>query len=868
MGHNKMLKILPIPKEISDKYSIQDNTFIQVAKDDPKDFIEVEVGDIKQPDFLPQLKLKRWDNEVNFSVRLIDNEVGTPQVSTLTDKIIWSKGNIDIEYYDYPGGYKFIWYLKKKPATNKVEFSIQSKGLDFYYQPELTQKEIDEGASRPENVVGSYAVYMTNPGTNWVGGKEYKAGKFGHIYRPHLYDSNGLEAWGDLHIENGIYSVEIPQEFLDKAIYPIKSNDTFGWTSIPASSNHYTANRMYGNLYTGPADMVGVSMTIYTSYYEVGAALKMALYLAAGELTNNLLTNGITGEINPPETADWMTSNFVVQPTLSAVDYKLSVWHSGIASYRWYDTAVDQWHITTTYGDWPNPVTWDGKNDAPYGDRFGIYATYTPAGGQTLTESCTEVLSLVDVPAKKYEAIKSITEVLSLAEILAKSQGFSETKTETIGMADIQQTQNDYHKSKTDTLILNEIIAIGRKFSVAVTDIIRITPKLWEDFVESVTDTLNLSEITAKTTQFKKTITDTLSLTEVISKLTKWKKTFTDPISLTDIVSKLKASFVSITETLALNEIVSKLSAYKKTFTNPISLSDIISSTKKFSLLVSERIKLIEIVTAETLHRFEVLVLDFLQLNEVTAKKSTWAKIVTDPISLNEIIDTIKKSFVSVIDSISLSDIIAQSQRTIVSITETLKLNEVVSKLAGYKKSITDAISLVEGVVASTKHFFEVVITETLSLVDSITKKSTYNKAFTNTLSLADSVIKKLGFKKAVTDVITLVDSISIKKVFVVIKTEVIKLVDAITKKSTWSKVVTETIVLRDIVSAVSSAWSWATKHTATWADAIKHTATYNFIIKSTSTWTHQNKSEESPTWTHKSKSEESPTWTFFDKHQ
>jgi len=54
---------------------------------------------------------------------------------------------------------------------------------------------------------------MENPGTNWVGGKEYKAGKFGHIYRPHLYDSNGLEAWGDLHIENGIYSVEIPQEF-------------------------------------------------------------------------------------------------------------------------------------------------------------------------------------------------------------------------------------------------------------------------------------------------------------------------------------------------------------------------------------------------------------------------------------------------------------------------------------------------------------------------------------------------------------------------------------------------------------------------------------------------------------------------------
>jgi len=36
-------------------------------------------------------------------------------------------------------------------------------------------------------------------------------------------------------IENGIYSVEIPQEFLDKAVYPIKSNDDFGYASIGSS---------------------------------------------------------------------------------------------------------------------------------------------------------------------------------------------------------------------------------------------------------------------------------------------------------------------------------------------------------------------------------------------------------------------------------------------------------------------------------------------------------------------------------------------------------------------------------------------------------------------------------------------------------
>ena len=50
---------IKIPKEITDKYSIDNNTFIRVAKDDPKDRLEVEVGDIKQPEFYPQVKIKR-----------------------------------------------------------------------------------------------------------------------------------------------------------------------------------------------------------------------------------------------------------------------------------------------------------------------------------------------------------------------------------------------------------------------------------------------------------------------------------------------------------------------------------------------------------------------------------------------------------------------------------------------------------------------------------------------------------------------------------------------------------------------------------------------------------------------------------------
>jgi hypothetical protein len=100
--------------------------------------------------------------------------------------------------------------------------------------------------NRPENVVGSYVVYASENKINWVGGKEYKCGQVGFIYRPRIIDSAGTEVWGDLHIENGILSVIIPQEFLDKAVYPVRhaAGLTFGYTTDGGSDVEITVNTL------------------------------------------------------------------------------------------------------------------------------------------------------------------------------------------------------------------------------------------------------------------------------------------------------------------------------------------------------------------------------------------------------------------------------------------------------------------------------------------------------------------------------------------------------------------------------------------------------------------------------------------------
>ena len=215
-----------IPKD----FTLKDNALSHVVKDNPADRIVVEIGDSKQPDFKPQFKVSRWDNEVNFSMRAQEDPTATVEVEG--DIVKYKAKDYEVHQYEKPeagedGGFEFEWVLPSKPASNVLTATIQSKELDFFYQAPLTEEEIAQGAERPDNIVGSYAVYHKTGRNNRVGGKEYKTGKFCHIYRPEAIDAKGERTWCDLHVEveengSGVMIRTIPQDFLDKATYPVK----------------------------------------------------------------------------------------------------------------------------------------------------------------------------------------------------------------------------------------------------------------------------------------------------------------------------------------------------------------------------------------------------------------------------------------------------------------------------------------------------------------------------------------------------------------------------------------------------------------------------------------------------------------------
>jgi len=370
------------------------NSRTKIINPDVFDKLEIEVGDTKQPIFYPQVKIKRWDNEVNASFRLIDDEPKQLVIKGEKIKLVGNKK--EVHFYELPvskelqeGGYEFEVILKEKPASNKLEFSIETKGLSFFYQRELTQEEKDKGTIRPDNIVGSYAVYCSENKINYVGGKLYRTGKVGHIYRPKIIDSAGNWVWGELNIDvkKKLLTVTIPQEFLDTAVYPVRhaAGLLFGYDTI-GSSGVDISSYLSGSLYTGEIG-TAISMTLAVDEVFGGTIYSNTRCAIYRQSTLALLSNGVTDEelILYEDEPGWRTLTFSEGPTLQNVDYLLMAWcavyEGRLPSLKMDEGETNQlYRQYITYNGFPDPLV------PSYLDyKVSIYCTYQSRAVKTFT---------------------------------------------------------------------------------------------------------------------------------------------------------------------------------------------------------------------------------------------------------------------------------------------------------------------------------------------------------------------------------------------------------------------------------------------------------------------------------------------------
>lgn len=437
--------------EVKSKYQLINTALKMTAKADPKDTIKVTVGSDEvllggAGEFEPSVKISRWDEvSLKMTPKGLDKIAKKDKKVKLEDgKIKFETPKMSFEMYDYmegEGGYKYIWYLNEKPLTNKIEFEIESSGLDFFYQPPLTeefqngyseefQKEIVvtetqvkdlEGnilVERPENVVGSYAVYhSTKGGMNDIYGKDYKVGKAFQVPEPRIYDANGNFTRPEKFIINpttGKYSITIPQEFLDTAVYPIKSNDTFGYTTNGASLTTIARNISYsrkdqpvGALFTmaSAGDVTKLSFGFKSTTDNTTA--KGGIYAGSGSspwAKQGGITNAAT--ILTSDTAGFKDMTYASAVSLEAGSYRLLVKGDGNPMNSNYDNCsigydtgdASQGFIPKVNGEasdgtidiHANITTGEEVGDYDYiglnAYKISIYATYTPSAAPAVTK--------------------------------------------------------------------------------------------------------------------------------------------------------------------------------------------------------------------------------------------------------------------------------------------------------------------------------------------------------------------------------------------------------------------------------------------------------------------------------------------------
>jgi len=339
------------------------------------DKVEIEIGDVVADEMMPEFEISKWDKEAKLKVYAKGKDAKEKKNPKVEDgKYKFEYADEDIVFYEIEDGFEFEIILKKKPSVNVWSFDIESENLDFLYQRELTQKDIDDGLRQPENVAGSYAVYHKTKRNHVLGQTNYGTGKFGHIYYPYLIDDDGWKVRAeDFKIENGIMRIVAPQDFLDNAVYPVVIDPIFGNNTIGGNS---VTNSNHIWEYSDSPEFDGALESV--TFYNVDEGANCDVAVAVYDTSDNLVAGSSLPTTNWVNATDWFTRSLESTPQISsAATYRIAVWYECSQQRISVDLSSAGFgrELERTYsgGSWPSSITWD----PPKGWGFSIYATYT-----------------------------------------------------------------------------------------------------------------------------------------------------------------------------------------------------------------------------------------------------------------------------------------------------------------------------------------------------------------------------------------------------------------------------------------------------------------------------------------------------------
>lgn len=336
--------------------------------------------------------LRIWNDEESIAIRP-EVEGGPAKVSRqLFSSRVNYKTGTETVFIEPRGENEFDIDFVLQARTKKNVWRYNITGADsqnWYYQDVLSPELLaSEGDGRPENVVGSYAVYhktKKNHCTN-CGTPNYATGKIMHVYRPKAIDADGKEVWCALDYANGILSVTCPRRWLNKAAYPVTVDPTFGYTSVPGSASSNEGARGHkqgsGGFYTASTGDTVNSCSVYSSVSNDD--VELAVYDTSGTVPDSRVGSAYSVT---PDGAGWYTTAGDMDTSLSdGTTYTVShdpttAWGSGV---RYYDSTAG---TKSTSANSSDSLTDTWSEDYDLESVYGAYCTYTAGSGDTCTYS-------------------------------------------------------------------------------------------------------------------------------------------------------------------------------------------------------------------------------------------------------------------------------------------------------------------------------------------------------------------------------------------------------------------------------------------------------------------------------------------------
>jgi len=402
------------------------------------DNVDIAVGDTSTETFQPTIEWSKWYGEINF--KLTFPMTITAEVETFANGMVEvTVGWITYRTYVLQNGKDDVLEIeldidRKQVFQNPyLEFDFEyTPGVRFVYQPTLedeyaaitnpdvTLEQFLAEHQRPENVVGSYAVYW-NKRDN-----EYKTGKICHLFAWEAIDSNGDRLHCPLEfteISPGVGKLRIvgDSDWLKNAAYPVKlmgKGDTLGLTSQGASWQTFVDDAIQTHD-SGAAGSGGALATIH-AWFQTGRTGKLCLYDDDGGGNPDALCD-YTAE-GTTATNNWTSWNQTQgYSVVNGTTYHIGGWIDGGDDAIAYDADAGEARMiydvrNYALGTFPNPSEYGGGTGA-----YGFYSFYITWGAASSSSSSQSSSSSSSQSSSSSSSQSSSSSSLSVSESSSSS---------------------------------------------------------------------------------------------------------------------------------------------------------------------------------------------------------------------------------------------------------------------------------------------------------------------------------------------------------------------------------------------------------------------------------------------------------------